>query len=135
MLGGREDGPDDFEKTLETADRLGVSVHPSLVVPYPGTKLYEEYGPFIDRSIGWERYTGSWALFDHPDPKMTREAREQRFYEVSLRLLSLGRLLKHMKDIPFSGFPAAHMVSLMSQLPVRHGMKIAYQKWKAERAS
>jgi hypothetical protein len=35
-----------------------------------------------------------------------------------------------MRHVPLSGFPYAHILSLMNQLPVRKGMKIAYEKWK-----
>ena len=62
---------------------------------------------------------------------MTPAVREERFYETSLELLSLGRVLKHMFKVPTSGFPHAHILSLMNQLPVRKGMKIAFEKWKA----
>jgi radical SAM superfamily enzyme YgiQ (UPF0313 family) len=131
MLGGRSDTMNDFEKLIEVAERLGVSIHTSLVVPYPATKLYEEYESYIMKDKGWEYYTGSYALFEHPLPDMTPKARERKFYEVSIDLLSLKRLLKHLMEIPFSVFPASHMISLMSQLPVRQGMKKAYEDWKA----
>ncbi len=133
MLGGRDDFLADFDRAVDVADRLGVSMHPSLVVPYPGTRLYEEYASYIYQELGWEYYTGAYALFEHPDPAMTAAVREQKFYEVSLELLSLGRVLRHMLEIPRASFPAAHILSLMSQLPVRHGMKIAYEKWQANR--
>ena len=103
------------------------------LIPYPGTKLFEEYAPYIYKNLGWEYYTGAYALFDHPEPDMSAEARERRFYEVSLEMLSLGRVLRHMLDIPMASFPGAHILSLMSQLPVRHGMKIAFEKWKLSR--
>jgi radical SAM superfamily enzyme YgiQ (UPF0313 family) len=131
ILGGREDTMDDFKRTIEVADRLGVSIHPSLAVPYPGTRLYEEYEPYIMKDRGWEYYTGAYALFDHPLQDMTPEARERQFYTVSLELLSLKRLLWHLTRIPLSVFPASHMISLMSQLPVRKGMKKAYEAWNA----
>lgn len=131
MLGGRSDTMNDFEKLIEVAERLGVSIHTSLVVPYPATKLYEEYEPYIMKDKGWECYTGSYALFEHPLAGMTPEARERKFYEVSLKLLSFRRLLKHLAEIPLSAFPTSHMISLMSQLPVRQGMKKAYEDWKA----
>jgi radical SAM superfamily enzyme YgiQ (UPF0313 family) len=133
MLGGRADTQADFDRALDVCDRLGVSMHPSLLVPYPGTKLYEEYAPYIYKELGWEYYTGAYALYEHPDPAMSAEVRERRFYEVSLEMLSLGRVLRHMLDIPRASFPGAHILSLMSQLPVRHGMKIAFDKWKATR--
>lgn len=130
MLGGRQDSLDDFKRSVELADRLGVSMHPSLVVPYPGTELRRQYEPYIYKELGWEYYTGAYALFDHPDPAMTPETREEKFYETSLELLSLPRVLRHMFKVPLSGFPYAHILSLMNQLPVRKGMRIAYEQWK-----
>ena len=135
MLGSRNDSLDDFKRSVELADRLGVSMHPSLVVPYPGTELRRQYEPYIYKDLGWEYYTGAYALFEHPDPAMTPEAREEQFYESSLELLSLPRVLRHMFKVPLSGFPYAHILSLMNQLPVRKGMKIAYEKWKAEKGA
>lgn len=133
MLGSREDSIDDFKRSVELADRLGVSMHPSLVVPYPGTELRRQYEPYLYKELGWEYYTGAYALFDHPDPAMTSEAREEAFYESSLELLNYWRVFSHMRHVPLSGFPYAHILSLMNQLPVRKGMKVAYEKWKAEK--
>lgn len=133
MLGGRTDTLTDFDKAVELADRLGVSVHPALLVPYPGTELYEEYKPFLLKNKGWEHYDGAHAVFEHPLPEMSPEAREEKFYQVSLELLRFGRLFKHLLDIPLAGFPTAHLVSLMRQLPVHRGMKIAYQEWQKGR--
>ncbi len=133
MLGSRDDSLDDFKRSVELADRLGVSMHPSLVVPYPGTELARQYEPYIFKELGWEYYNGSYAVFEHPDPAMTPEAREEQFYESSLELLSLPRVLRHMFKVPLRGFPYAHVLSLMNQLPVRKGMKIAYRKWREEK--
>jgi radical SAM superfamily enzyme YgiQ (UPF0313 family) len=130
MFGGRADTLTEFEKAVEISDRLGVHVHPSLLVPYPGTDLYKEYEPFLFKDKGWEYYDGAHAVFEHPLPEMTPEAREERFYQVSLELLSLGKLFKHLLDIPLTGFPATHVASIMRQLPVRRGMKLAYKEWK-----
>lgn len=133
MLGSREDSLEDFKRSIELCDRLGVSMHPSLVVPYPGTKLRQQYESYLYKDMGWEYYTGAYALFDHPDPAMTPGAREEQFYETSLEVLRLGRVLKHMFRIPRRAFPHAHIISLMSQIPVRIGYKLAYEKWKVER--
>ncbi len=133
MLGSREDSLEDFKRSVELCDRLGVSMHPSLVVPYPGTKLRQEYEPYLYKGLGWEYYTGAYALFDHPDPAMTPEVREELFYETSLDVLRLRRLLKHMFRIPRRAFPHAHILSIMSQIPVRIGYKRAYEKWKVDR--
>ena len=133
MLGSREDSLEDFKRSVELADRLGVSMHPSLIVPYPGTELRRQYEPYLYKDLGWEYYSGAYALFEHPDPAMTPEIREEAFYESSLELLSLWRIISHMRHVPLSGFPYAHILSLMNQLPVRKGMKIAYEKWKEEK--
>ena len=130
MLGSRDDTLDDFKRAVEVADRLGVSMHPSLVVPYPGTVLAEQYEPYIYKNLGWEYYNGAYALFEHPDPVMTPEMREEQFYISMLEQLSLGRVLSHVLKVPLAGFPYAHMLSLMSQLPVRTGVKICYEQWK-----
>jgi radical SAM superfamily enzyme YgiQ (UPF0313 family) len=130
MLGSREDTLDDFKRAVEVADRLGVSMHPSLVVPYPGTVLAEQYEPYIYKNLGWEYYNGAYALFEHPDPVMTPEMREEQFYISMLEQLSLGRVLSHVLKVPLAGFPYAHILSLMSQLPVRTGVKICYEQWK-----
>jgi radical SAM superfamily enzyme YgiQ (UPF0313 family) len=133
MLGSRADSLDDYARAVEVADRLGVSMHPSLAVPYPGTELRREYEPYLFKELGWEHYIGAYALFEHPDPAMTPEVREERFYETSLELLSLRRILRHMFEIPVSSFPYAHILSLTNQLPVRKGMKVAFEQWKASR--
>jgi radical SAM superfamily enzyme YgiQ (UPF0313 family) len=133
MLGGREDSLEDFKRSVDLADRLGVSMHPSLLVPYPGTELRSQYEPYLYKDLGWEYYTGAYALFEHTDPLMTPEMREESFYESSLEILSLSRIFGHMFSIPYQGFPHAHILSIMSQIPVRKGMKIAYEKWKAEK--
>jgi radical SAM superfamily enzyme YgiQ (UPF0313 family) len=133
MVGGREDALDDFKRAIEVADRLGVSMHPSLLVPYPGTELARQYEPFIYKKLGWEYYNGAYALFEHPT--MSPEIREEQFYESLLELLSLPRVLKHMLKIPRVGFPYAHILSLMTHLPVRSGVKIAYEQWKAEKGT
>lgn len=135
MLGSREDTFDDFKRAIEVADRLGVSMHPSLVVPYPGTVLAKQYEPYIYKELGWEYYNGSYALFEHSDPIMTPEFREEQFYVSLLEQLSLPRVLRHMLKVPWAGFPYAHILSLMSQLPVRTGVKIAYEKWKQDKGT
>ncbi|MCL7415582.1 MAG: B12-binding domain-containing radical SAM protein [ANME-2 cluster archaeon] len=130
VLGGRHDTPEDFDNALELAKRLGVGVHPVLLTPLPGTELYDEYKPYLIKERGWEYYTGVNAVFEHPDPGMTPFAREKKYYKTSLELLSLPRILSHLTEIPWSGFPMTHLLSLMKQFPMRRAMKKAYKEWK-----
>ncbi len=135
MLGSRADSLDDYRRAVDLADRLGASMHATLVVPYPGSELRRQYEPYLYKDLGWEYYTGAYALFEHPDPAMTPEVREKKFYETSLELLRLGRVLEHLLKIPLRGFPYAHILSLTNQLPVRKGMKVAFEQWKASKCA
>lgn len=127
VLGGRSDGPEDFEKTFELAGRLGVSIHPVLLTPLPGTELYEEYKQYLIKDRGWEYYTGASAVFEHPS--LSPKEREEMFYKLSLELLGKMRILKHLAEISLRGFPMTHLLSLAKQLPVRRAMVKAYSRW------
>jgi len=134
VLGGRDDSLADFAAAVELADRLDVSVHPVLLTPFPGTELYEQYRDWLLPDLGWDRYTGVSAVFEHPDPEMTPAVREEAYYRTSLKLLSLPRILGHTVRIPLTGFPTTHVLSLMKALPVRRAMHKAFAEWQAQRS-
>lgn len=135
VLGGRNESLRDFEAAVELADRLDVGVHPALLTPFPGTELWAEYEPHLIPGLGWERFTGVNAVFEHPDPALTPEARERAYYETSLELLSLRRILGHTARISMAGFPTTHFLSMMKALPVRRAMRKAFAEWESESAS
>lgn len=128
VLGGRTDVAADFDRVVALTERLGVSIHPVLLTPLPGTELYDEYRQFLLPGTGWEYFTGVNAVFEHPT--MSPEEREMRYYETSLALLGTGRILKHLLDIPRKGFPMTHLLSLMMHIPMQRAMRKAYEKWK-----
>ncbi|MDO9107963.1 MAG: cobalamin-dependent protein [Coriobacteriia bacterium] len=130
VLGSREDSLAQFEGVVRLADRLDVGVHPVLLTPFPGTELYEQYSQWLLPDAGWDRYTGSSAVFEHPDPALTPRAREEAFYRSSLALLSLSRIFGHALRIPLTGFPTAHALSVMKALPVRRAMRSAFREWQ-----
>ena len=132
VLGGRDDSLLDFSRAIELADRLDVAVHPVLLTPFPGTELYEQYAKWLIPGMGWDRYSGVSAVFEHPDPAMTPIVREEAFYKTSLELLSLPRILGHTFRIKPAGFPRTHFLSLMKALPVRRAMRRAYSEWRAD---
>jgi radical SAM superfamily enzyme YgiQ (UPF0313 family) len=131
VLGGRSDTAADFENVIGLAKRLGVMIHPVLLTPLPGTELYEEYKPYLLKDKGWEYYTGVNAVFEHPT--MSPEEIEERFYKISLELLSTKRILMHLFEIPIRGFPTTHLLSLMKQIPMKRAMEKAYENWKIDR--
>lgn len=128
VLGGRSDTAADFDNVVVLAKRLGVVIHPVLLTPLPGTELYEEYKPYLLKNKGWEQYNGVNAVFEHPT--MSPHEREERYYKTSLTLLSTGRILAHLFEIPLSGFPMTHVLSLMKQIPMKRAVKKAYENWK-----
>jgi radical SAM superfamily enzyme YgiQ (UPF0313 family) len=135
VLGGRNESLENFERAVALADRLDVGVHPTLLTPFPGTELWAEYEPYLLPGLGWDRFTGVSAVFEHPDPRMTPEARERAYYETSLDLLSLPRILGHAARVPVAGFPTTHLLSIMKALPVRRAMRKAYAEWESERGA
>jgi len=130
VLGGRSDTADDFKRAVDLAGQLGVSIHPVLLTPLPGTELYDEYRPYLIKDKGWEFYTGVNAVFEHPG--MTPVEREENFYRVSLELMSPARIMRHLFEIPLAGFPMTHLLSLMKQLPMKRAMEKAFEEWKAK---
>lgn len=130
VLGGREGSFEDFERAVELADRLDVGVHPALLTPFPGTDLWAEYEPHLLPGLGWDAFTGTRAVFEHPDPRMTPLERERAYYTTSLDLLSLRRILGHTVRISPRGFPTTHLLSIMKSLPVRRAMRTAFSEWK-----
>ncbi|MCK4911341.1 MAG: cobalamin-dependent protein [Thermodesulfovibrionales bacterium] len=127
MLGARTEDADEFKRTIEVADKLGVGVHPALLTPLPGTDLYEEYKPYLLDDKGWEYYTGANAVFRHP--QMTPEEMEEQFFSMSLSLLSRKRIFSHLFESR-AGFPLTHMLTLIRDLRIRKAMHAAYDNWK-----
>lgn len=132
ILGKRTDALEDFDRIVELSDKLGIMVHPFLLVPFPGTELYEEYRPFLLRDGQWKFYDGAHALFSHPT--MSPEEREEKFFSIVFELFSVKRVIMHLFEIPMSVFPVGHFAFLMREFPTRKGMQAAYRKWLSEKA-
>jgi hypothetical protein len=129
VLGARNDTREDFERAVELADRLDVGVHPVLLTPLPGTELYAEYAPHLLPGLGWDAYNGTRAVFEHPT--MSPQEREAAYFDASLRLSSVPRVLGRAARLPLAGFPGAHMMALTKALPMRRAMKRAHAEWAA----
>lgn len=134
VLGGRTDGADSFQRTLDLADRLKVGVHPVLLTPLPGTPLYEQYRPHLIPGLGWDAFTGVRAVFDHPDPAMTPLARERAYHDACRELFRPRRILRRLSGIPMKAFPGVHLLSLVAQLPMKRALRLAREEWMARHA-
>jgi radical SAM superfamily enzyme YgiQ (UPF0313 family) len=132
VLGGRQDSIDSFKRTLDLSERLGVGIHPVLLTPLPGTELFEEYRKYLLPGMGWDRFTGVRAVFEHPDPMMTPRRREEEFHKLCQELFRFERIVKRTAQIPLAGFPMTHLLSFMKQMPMRRALHKAYQEWLQE---
>jgi radical SAM superfamily enzyme YgiQ (UPF0313 family) len=123
MVGGREDTPDDYKRALEVCDRLGVMPHPMQVTPFPGTELFEEYGPYLIPERGWEYYNGNRAVFYHDDPRMSVENREKALFWLRAEAFSPKRVLSRLWQLKLKGFPMTHFTSAMIQIPMSRAFR------------
>lgn len=135
VLGSREDSIEDFDNALALADKLKVGVHPVLLTPLPGTDLYRDYEPYLIPGAGWDRYTGTHAVFEHPDPAMTAAVREECYHRTAEEAVSLSRTLRRMSAISMRGFPLAHAVAFGTSVPMRRALHKAYEEWREGRCA
>lgn len=117
MVGGRKESLEDYLRILELCDKCDVSAHPTMVTPFPGTELYEEYKPYLYPGYDWDYFDGNHALFEHPDPLMTKKNREEALLWLGAELFTLPRILRRIIRISIVGFPASHIMSWMIQYP------------------
>lgn len=117
MVGSRADSLDDFQRVLELCDELDISAHPVMTTPFPGTRLFEQYRPYLIPGMDWDLYDGNHAVFYHDDPEMTPEAREEAILRLRAELFTLPRILKRIPRISAKGFPMAHITSWAVQYP------------------
>jgi radical SAM superfamily enzyme YgiQ (UPF0313 family) len=123
MVGGRQDHPRQFEEILELCDRLDVSAHPVMTTPFPGTELRDEYEPYLLPGMDWDVHDGNHALFEHPDPAMTPEFREEAVIRLRADLFTWPRMLRRIFRIDRVGFPWAHITSFFVQYPQGRAFK------------
>jgi hypothetical protein len=132
VLGGRGEDAGSFERTLELGDRLGVGIHPVLLTPLPGTPIWEQYRPHLIPGLGWDAYTGVRAVFEHPSPELTPVRREAAYHRLCRELYRPRRIAGRLRAISWKGFPGTHLLSLMTQLPMRRAFMKAGEAWAAE---
>ena len=123
ILGSRNDTPDDFDRTLDLCDSLGITAHPVLLHPLPGTRLYEKYREFLYKELDWSYYDGSYAVFRHDDPVMTPEYRERQLLRIRSESFTWGRIFRRITSLPRAGFPAAHISAFFYQSQMKKGFR------------
>ena len=123
ILGSRKDTPADFDRTLELCDQLGITAHPVLLHPLPGTRLFEKYREHLSPDRDWSFYDGSYAVFEHEDPVMTREFRERSLIRLRSEVFTWKRIVQRLTSLPRAGFPAAHISAFFYQSQMKKGFQ------------
>lgn len=123
MVGSRADHMRDFDAILQLADRLDISMHPVMTTPFPGTRLHEEYGPYLIPGQSWDLYDGNHANYVHDEPEMTPDAREDAIVRLRAELFTLPRILKRITKVGAKGLPMSHITSWMVQYPQGRAFK------------
>ena len=118
MFGGRHETPDVYKEALELCDRLNLFPHPTMLTPFPGTDLYEQYRPYLIKERGWEYYNGNRAVFHHDNPVMTPEFRENALIWLRAEMFTNRRIAKRLWGLKWRGFPMTHFSSFMIQYPM-----------------
>ena len=117
MIGGRQDRREDYEGILRLCDELKVSAHPVMTTPFPGTELYKLYQPHLVPGLDWDMFDGNHAVFNHDDPLMSIDFREDAIVRLRAELFTLPRILSRIPQISWRGFPMSHITSWMIQYP------------------
>ncbi len=117
MVGSRADHLRDFDRIRELCEELTISAHPVMTTPFPGTKLYEEYAPFLIPGQDWDLYDGNHANFVHDDPEMTPAVREAAIVNLRSDLFSIPKILHRITKVGAKGFPMSHITSWAVQYP------------------
>ena len=122
VLGFDTDTKASFEKTLELCDTLGVIPIPFLLMPLPGTPLWDDYKERLLPGISWNRWDAVHAVFNHPN--LGVKEREELLYRLRRSSYTAGRILKRLKGYS----PGAAMFSLPMQLGIRRSFESDWRR-------
>lgn len=121
VLGFDTDTKASFEKTLDLCDMLGVIPIPFLLMPLPGTPLWDDYKERLLPGITWNRWDAVHAVFDHPNIGV--KEREELLYRLRRSSYTAGRIFKRLKGYS----PGAAMFSL----PMQYGIRRSFESdWR-----
>ncbi len=117
MLGSRNESLQEYERVAEMCDRLAITPHPVMVVPYPGTALYEEVKGTTAYGGSWDYYDGMHAVL--PQTGGRNAEHEEALKNLWVEMFTVPRILRRLRALPFRGFPSAHIASGIVQFALR----------------
>ncbi len=126
MLGSKNESLQEYARVVEVCDRLPVTPHPVMVVPYPGTVLSEELKSDIVHAGEWDYYDGMHSILTQQNGD--NEAHETELRRLWLELFTYSRMFKRLAGISVKGFPSAHIASGI----VQYALRKAFREYAAE---
>jgi radical SAM superfamily enzyme YgiQ (UPF0313 family) len=114
MLGSQDESLREYDQVLELCDRLTITPHPVMVVPYPGTALYEELKGEVTGN--WDFYDGMHCILPQQNGPGEHEAALKKIWGD---LFTFKRILRRLAHVSPKGFPSAHIASGIVQFALR----------------
>lgn len=121
MLGSKDESLDEYKRVVEVCDRLAITPHPVMVVPYPGTALHQELKDDVIHRGDWDYYDGMHSIISQRDGD--NKAHEDALTQLWLELFTWPRILQRMRRLPLQGFPSAHIASGIVQYALRKAFR------------
>lgn len=123
MLGSMNESLDEYKRVMEMCDRLAITPHPVMVVPYPGTVLHQELKDDIIPYDNWDFYDGMHSVIRQRDND--NKSHEDALKSLWIELFTWPRILRRMQKLPLRGFPSAHIASGI----VQYALKKAFREY------
>jgi len=121
VLGSETDTRETFDKTLSFCEESGVVPIPFLLMPLPGTPMWEDHKVRLLPGLSWGKWDACHALFSHPT--LGIREREELLYRLRRASYTFGKIMRRLKG--FSGDTA--FFSFLMQV----GLRLSFRAdWK-----
>lgn len=110
VLGFDTDTRDSFDKTLAMCDDTGVVPIPFLLMPLPGTPLWDDYEGRLTPGATWDKWDAVHALYGHPS--MGLREREEMLYRLRRTSYTFSRIMKRLGGLPFGTSSFSFMMQM-----------------------
>lgn len=124
VLGFDTDTRQSFDKTLALCDETGVAPIPFLLMPLPGTPLWDDYEARLSPGVTWDKWDAVHALYRHPS--LAPREREEMLYRLRRTSYTFGRIMKRLGGLPFGTKP----FSFMMQMGLRRSFESDWKRVK-----
>jgi len=122
VLGSETDTQETFDKTLNFCDESGVVPIPFLLMPLPGTPMWEDYKGRLLPGLTWGKWDAVHALFSHPT--LGIREREELLYRLRRTSYTFGRIIRRLKGL--SGDAA--LFSFLMQVGLRFSFRADWKR-------